>query len=389
MACLPFFQLDTEFIEHGAGDLAALLDVDESAAGWAMVRLWTWVVSRQWERDTPPDGVVEGANADKLVERAAGWTGTPGAFVAALMDPAVQLAERTERGLRIRGTDRYAEAWEKKRAERQRWHARNSKATPADSGGTPAEHQRSTAGKNQKKNQKKITTSAPAARERAEGVAEAPTPADTPPPVRLPVALAAREARPLPQPCQPPAEVGPAPEVAFFARLDERRREALPRAMQERPPPGWPAWYREALAAVEGDEERLFAAWEAYLADEWARSLKPPCAVVGFCGKAGVWRKHVPGQGEGAAPAARSGRGSSSSSVGMREVRACAVCSEASESTCGEQWLCYGCQPRWHEDPEVRRLCDALDWPGLAQRTAAWVQELRAGGASIAAGGAA
>ncbi|RKG91152.1 hypothetical protein D7V97_41945 [Corallococcus sp. CA053C] len=122
-------------------------------------------------------------------------------------------------------------------------------------------------------------------------------PVAPPPPARP-----AREARvPLAA-----ADVGVAAHVAFFAWTQEERLSVYPNAMPQPPPPGWEEWYRQALAAVGGDEGRLRAAWQAYLQDDWARGRKPVCPAVAFI-VADVWQRHVPGQDAPAAPAVAPG----------------------------------------------------------------------------------
>ncbi|WP_143195442.1 hypothetical protein [Archangium sp. Cb G35] len=55
-------------------------------------------------------------------------------------------------------------------------------------------------------------------------------------------------------------------------------------------PKGWASWYAEAVAALNGDEQRLAEAWCRYLEDEWARGLKPTCPANAF---QTVWDRHV------------------------------------------------------------------------------------------------
>ncbi|RKG97951.1 hypothetical protein D7X74_40535, partial [Corallococcus sp. CA047B] len=120
------------------------------------------------------------------------------------------------------------------------------------------------------------------------------------PSARQPASLAT----PAPTPRDSRAgEDAPPPEIAFFAWTQERRLEAFPRALPQPPPPGWAAWYREALAVVGGNEERLRGAWQAFLADDWARSRKPLCPAQAFVAP-DVWRRHVPDQDAPAAPVA-------------------------------------------------------------------------------------
>ncbi|MBZ4400398.1 hypothetical protein [Myxococcus sp. AS-1-15] len=93
-------------------------------------------------------------------------------------------------------------------------------------------------------------------------------------------------------------ETTPSPDKAFFARFQDarcaRHRGAVP---EPRPPPGWAAWYEEALAAVGGDEGRLWGACLAYLEDDWGRTRQPVCPARAFIAPE-VWPRHVPGQGE-------------------------------------------------------------------------------------------
>ncbi|AFE05592.1 hypothetical protein COCOR_04043 [Corallococcus coralloides DSM 2259] len=93
----------------------------------------------------------------------------------------------------------------------------------------------------------------------------------------------------------PAADAEPSPAVAFFAWTQEQRLVAYPRALPQPPPPGWAAWYRDALAVLGGSEERLRGAWLAFLADEWARTRRPVCPAQAFIAP-DVWRRHVPEQ---------------------------------------------------------------------------------------------
>ncbi|NPC76499.1 hypothetical protein HPP05_42995, partial [Corallococcus exiguus] len=93
----------------------------------------------------------------------------------------------------------------------------------------------------------------------------------------------------------PAADAEPSPEVAFFAWTQEQRLLAYPRALPQPPPPGWAAWYRDALAVLGGNEERLRGAWQAFLADDWARTRRPVCPAQAFVAQ-DVWRRHVPEQ---------------------------------------------------------------------------------------------
>ncbi|CAM4157543.1 hypothetical protein COSO111634_33995 [Corallococcus soli] len=111
------------------------------------------------------------------------------------------------------------------------------------------------------------------------------------PPASVPTPPVVRKARPKWM-----EDDAPSPEKAFFAWTQEERGRRFPGAIPEAPPSAWASWYAEALAAVGGDEQRLRAAWLAWLEDAWGQSRQPVCAARAFVG-AEVWRRHVPGQG--------------------------------------------------------------------------------------------
>lgn len=145
---LPFIQLDSDFIRHGAPALALELGVSTPHALGLASMLWEWAASKDGD-DCAPSGLVTGKNAAAHVERAAGWDGEKGRLVAALQEPEVGLLEAIPDGFRVRGLDRYRDAWEKQQKERQRWHQRKEGVKPGASATPPTERQRSTDGKMQ------------------------------------------------------------------------------------------------------------------------------------------------------------------------------------------------------------------------------------------------
>lgn len=140
---LPFLQVDADFLATGARDLAELLATSEADAGWSMVRLWGWAVSKA---ATPAAlGLLEGPDMQRLAERAAGWTGEQGAFLAALLNPALALAQSEEGGaVRLLGLDRYAATFRKMEADRLRKSGGSRGAVARNSAGTPSEVARKT-----------------------------------------------------------------------------------------------------------------------------------------------------------------------------------------------------------------------------------------------------
>ncbi|MCY1043306.1 hypothetical protein OV208_18460 [Corallococcus sp. bb12-1] len=124
---------------------------------------------------------------------------------------------------------------------------------------------------------------------------------DMSPPASVPVPPVVRKARPKWM-----EDDAPSPDKVFFAWAQEERGKRFPGAIPEAPPSAWAGWYAEALAAVGGAEQRLRAAWLAWLEDAWGQARQPVCPARAFLG-AEVWRRHVPGQDVPAAPATSSG----------------------------------------------------------------------------------
>lgn len=116
---LPYLQLANDLIEHAA-DLAVELDVPEEKAGWGLVKLIAWALSRCPD-DAPPshNDVVTGPSAAKLIARAAGFpVADADRFVTACeqLQPK-PILERVPGGIRVRGLDRYDQAWGKNHPE--------------------------------------------------------------------------------------------------------------------------------------------------------------------------------------------------------------------------------------------------------------------------------
>lgn len=111
---LPWIQMGSEVIEHGAADLAVMLDWDEAHAGWALLKIFDWALKRADPAKPPSQSSdIMGPFAARMVARAGGWQGDPDTFIKAcamLPDPPVTLVDN---GVRIHGLKRYDSAWAK------------------------------------------------------------------------------------------------------------------------------------------------------------------------------------------------------------------------------------------------------------------------------------
>jgi hypothetical protein len=135
---LPFLQVTQETWEN-ARSLAALLSISEGDAFKLICDLWRWGISLG-PADEAPTGICESPRAARLLAAAVGWTRDPEELAIALLD--LGLIERTGDRIRVRGTKRYAAAWEKARKDRERKKSRGLPSEVArNSVGTPGESQ--------------------------------------------------------------------------------------------------------------------------------------------------------------------------------------------------------------------------------------------------------
>ena len=112
---LPYLQLAEESWAL-ARELAAILGCDRHRAMSLQVDLWKWALGL--ETDGQPSGQVLGKLAVARLAGAVEWDGDAAELAEALVE--VGLLEVIEGGLRVRGLDRYAGAWRRQDADRQR-----------------------------------------------------------------------------------------------------------------------------------------------------------------------------------------------------------------------------------------------------------------------------
>lgn len=116
---LPFMQLESDLVAHGASTVARLAGCSVPQALGHIALLRAWAVSRATD-EAPPDGMVLGDAAPRLIEAAAGWEGEKGALLQALVDAGQ--VERLPDGLRVLHLNPYVTAWER-RNRRHVWDA--------------------------------------------------------------------------------------------------------------------------------------------------------------------------------------------------------------------------------------------------------------------------
>jgi hypothetical protein len=228
---LPFQKLRSETVEHEAQDLAALLSWDEAKAGWGLVKLERWGLSRCTD-DAPPSAqaVVRGPSAMKLVARAFGWRKDPALLLEACEQLPSPHARRVPDGVELCRLKDYDDTWTKAKKERDRKaKAREeeeakkaqgqSADTPRTSGGSPAD--------GEGKKEMKIETKKEAKEE-------------TQSPEQEPLALEGQEP---PESAKHPlqalwAELAD-PSLSRWRKLDPTRRKKADAAWREHGPGGW------------------------------------------------------------------------------------------------------------------------------------------------------
>jgi hypothetical protein len=127
---LPFLQVAMETIELAAPDVAVQLGVNLNEALGCLVRVFGWTLARCPEHLPPShSAAIDGAYAHRLIANAAGFTGDPELFVAALCDCTPAVLARTDSGFRARGLDRYDAAWRKN--HKAEWEAMSRSGSAA------------------------------------------------------------------------------------------------------------------------------------------------------------------------------------------------------------------------------------------------------------------
>jgi hypothetical protein len=114
---LPFLQFESDFLAHGAAELANLARCTPAQAIGHVALLRAWAVSHASD-EAPPDGWVPGDAAGRRIEAAAHWQGERGVLLEALLDAGQ--VERAEDGFRVCHLEPYIKAWEQNRKAKER-----------------------------------------------------------------------------------------------------------------------------------------------------------------------------------------------------------------------------------------------------------------------------
>lgn len=113
---LPYLQVSAETWPK-AKELAAVLDIPMGIAFMMLCDLWSWGLTLG-PPDEAPTGEFTGSYAVARLAGAVNWTGDRTLLKEALVQ--LDLVAFTDEGLRVRGLDRYSEAWAKAKRSRDR-----------------------------------------------------------------------------------------------------------------------------------------------------------------------------------------------------------------------------------------------------------------------------
>lgn len=123
---LPFIQLESDLIAHGAPEVAALAGCQVPVAIGHIAMVRAWAVSMA-DDSAPPDGWIAGEAAGRRIEAAAQWTGERGRLLQALKD-AGQVRDETG-GIRVLHLEPYAKAWEQNAKSKERMRMLRERST--------------------------------------------------------------------------------------------------------------------------------------------------------------------------------------------------------------------------------------------------------------------
>jgi len=329
---LPFLQMESDLIAHGAPQVAALAGCPTAQALGHIAILRAWAVAQGGD-DAPPDGWAHGDDAAEAIEAAAQWGGEPGRFLRALK--VAKLVNVSADGVQVLGLEPYRLAWEKNAKAKERManararsanvrgtsdeQARNDDACSAKFGG---QMQMQTEKQNEQHPASQATGVADAGEELTDAPADAVGVSERPALVLAPCPLDEVQEKPAPRPRKPRT---PSPGVALYERMEAARAErwrehvaahpeAFPDAVAD-PENGWrksfvpegvPPARQEGLFGDmarrdEAGKERLILAFAEYLADPAGLTRTPPWSLRWFvhCIATYETRVAVPGRAGG------------------------------------------------------------------------------------------
>ena len=288
-------QLESDFLAHGAVELAQLAGCLPPHAVGHVCFLRAWVVSHATD-EAPPDGLVLGDAAGRRIEAAAQWTGERGALLQALLD--VGQVEKVDGGFRVLHLEAYVKAWNQNRAAKERM--RTARERSANMRVTASERSAKFDGQTQTQTQTQTQKEEPASQGEPPGPPSPEEQAD-----EQPVDVSG-DVEPLEAEERPPLELvaqdaGPkqrrksAAEELYDGLQENRREKCEARGLpfiDER----WPAQRKNRdlgplarLLPGSDARARFVAAWNEFLDDERMGQLNVPWSLGYFLQSLPQW----------------------------------------------------------------------------------------------------
>ena len=320
---LPFMQLESDLLAHGAPQVGALAGCTPIQALGHIAYLRAWAVAQATD-EAPPDGWARGPDAADAIEAAACWGGEPGRLLRALK--VAKIIVVTPDGVQVQGMEPYAKAWEQNAKAKERMRvAREQQAkrraieaersansgvtgpnVPRNDGERPAKFEEQTQTQTQKE-EASLSAGAdepeelPDATDDAHPVVHPPEPAtqtmanaiaDMPEATREPFALTEQSG----------GKKEPKPSAAqrLYAALEKTRQARCEEAGLPFIEQRWDARRINAMLSADAKvpkgqplgpdgqplpteaQQRFEAAWGEYLADEDGATKEPPWSIGWF-----------------------------------------------------------------------------------------------------------
>lgn len=282
---LHFVQIERAFVEGPAlSDAASSLGISEDEVLGKVVRGLSWSLEH-----AAPKGEVQGKDPTRAVERASGWLGKRGAFVAALPD----LFEATDSRVRFRGwEERYGRKLSsqekdaaRKAGKRATKSTRMSEGCPTDS---PADVQRMSSGQSEGR-----LTDIQRMSEGGEEGRPKDGPLDHLSLLSSSYSSSYLKDSTTPLPVERAAATSPTERFAswdeFLAWWQLERIQGGFVAESPPHPRAGGAWFSAFMAELNGDVERMEATVLAFVRDPYWRQKKSPLSVL-----MRKWREYVP-----------------------------------------------------------------------------------------------
>ncbi len=284
--------------------VAALLGVDRHRAMGLIMDLWHWAVDLG-PKEESPTGRIDSARAAFLLAAALEWKGDPEDLVTALAE--VELLERLDTGLRVRGLDRYQNAWDNRAGRSARAKAAADKRWGQNDAGRHAKTMLDACSSNAHASVEHASGNAQAMLGDAKTQTQTQTQKNYVAPM-APEPVAPPREKAFELSAQEPAEKkarAPSFGETLYQRMEDDRREACRAVQLEFTGEGWKhARQNTALGilAKAADEvrRRFDEGWGAYLDDASNASRDPPWSIGFFLASRSTWESKAMRQGASA-----------------------------------------------------------------------------------------